>query len=291
MATLTDLFRLARPAHWIKNVFVLLPVPFALAAKFHLERLPFLYGLAGFCLVNSAAYILNDVFDAAGDRLHPRKRRRPVAAGTVTRRAALMEAGVLLLLGIVLCLAAGKPNNVMLIVSVYLAVNLAYTLGAKHVALLDVFLVSSGFVLRVLLGCALLAAPPSAWLLLCTSCLALFLGFAKRRADLRAGLNHEHRPSLRGYTVGFLDQATSICAGIAILAYAIYCIDSHAFVPAREMASMPFVAYGILNYLRLATTKNLGGSPVEVAYSSLSTQLCALGWIASVLWSLNVNIW
>jgi hypothetical protein len=122
--------------------------------------------------------------------------------------------------------------------------------------------------------------------------LALFLGFAKRRADLRAGLNHEHRPSLRGYTTGFLDQATSICAGIAILAYALYCIDSHAFPPGREMASMPFVAYGILNYLRLATTKNLGGSPVEVAYSSFSTQLCVLGWIASVLWSLRIiSIW
>ena len=90
---LANLVRLARPAHWIKNVFVLIPVPFRRGGRFQLERLPFLCGLLGFCLINSAAYTLNDVCDAAGDRLHPRKRRRPVAAGAVTRRVALIEAG------------------------------------------------------------------------------------------------------------------------------------------------------------------------------------------------------
>jgi 4-hydroxybenzoate polyprenyltransferase len=290
VATLADLLRLARPAHWIKNAFVLLPVPFALAAGAKLQPWPLVWGLLGFCLVNSAVYTLNDLCDAAADRLHPRKSRRPIAAGAVTAPVALLQAGALFLAGIGLCLAAARPH-VMVIVSVYVAVNLAYTLGAKHVALLDVFLLSSGFVLRVLLGCALLRAAPSSWLLLCTSCLALFLGFAKRRADLHAGLNHEHRPSLRGYSVGFLDQATAVCAAIAILSYALYCIDSGAFLKEREMASMPFVAYGILNYLRLATTKNLGGSPVEVAYSSPSTQLCVLGWLVSVFWSFKISVW
>ena len=212
---LTNLIRLARPQDWIKNVFVLLPVPFALAAGSRFVPAAFLLGLAGFCLVNSAVYTLNDLFDAEADRLHPEKCRRPIAAGLVPVGVAAVQSIVLLSLGLGLCLAAGNRPTVMTIVLAYVVINLAYNLGVKHVALLDVFLLSSGFVIRVLLGCALVAAPPSPWLLLCTSTLALFLGFAKRRADLAEELDVNHRPSLRGYSKTFLDQAVSICAGVA----------------------------------------------------------------------------
>jgi hypothetical protein len=153
---------------------------------------------------------------------------------------------------------------------------------------LDVFLLSSGFVIRVLLGCALVAAPPSAWLLLCTSSLALFLGFAKRRADLKEGLDHQHRPSLRGYSLAFLDQAITITAGIAAVSYALYSIETKLLLPGREMASMPFVVYGILEYLRLADVENVGGSPVDVVYHSITMQVCAVGWMATVTWGLGL---
>lgn len=281
----SGLFRLARPTDWIKNVFVVIPVPFALAAKGHFETAAFVLGLLGFCLVNSAVYTLNDLFDAEADRLHPRKRSRPIASGQVSATAALVQIAVLFAAGMALSLLVGRVQAVVLFL-VYASVNIFYSLGAKHVALLDVFLLSSGFVIRVLLGCALVDATPSPWLLLCTSSLALFLGFTKRRADLAAGLDSNHRPSLRGYTTAFLDQAITICAGVALLAYALYSIDSEVLAEGRKMASMPFVAYGILNYLRLANSENAGGSPVEIAYSSRSSQLCALGWIAAILWSL-----
>ncbi|MEN6451962.1 MAG: hypothetical protein ABFC96_15850, partial [Thermoguttaceae bacterium] len=112
----------------------------------------------------------------------------------------------------------------------------------------------------------------------------------KRRADLIDELDQNHRPSLKGYSKGFLDQAVGICAGVAILSYALYCIEvQKIFVPGRELASMPLVAYGILDYLRLVYVEGEGGSPVEIAYRRLSIQLCALGWIAAVLWS--VRIW
>lgn len=286
---LTGLIRLARPLDWIKNVFVLLPVPFALAAGSGIEPFRFLLGLVGFCLVNSAIYTLNDLFDAKADRLHPTKQRRPLAAGQVSLRAAILQIAVLLVLGLILCWAAGKPQTVMSVVLVYVVVNIAYNLGAKHVPLLDVFLLSSGFVLRVLLGCALVSAEPSPWLLLCTSTLALFLGFAKRRADLAEELDADHRPSLRGYSKGFLDQAVGICAGVALVTYALYCIESrNVLMPGREMASVPFVAYGILNYLRLVYVERAGGSPVEVAYRSPTTQICAVGWIVAVTWSIGL---
>jgi decaprenyl-phosphate phosphoribosyltransferase len=286
MPRLGSLVRLARPGDWIKNVFMLLPVPFALADGATLDPAAFLLGLLGFCLINSAVYTFNDLCDAAADRLHPKKRYRPIAAGEVSRPLAVGQIVVLLAAGTGLALAADRPG-VGALCAVYVAVNAAYSTGAKHAALLDVFLLSSGFVIRVLLGCALVCAVASPWLVLCTSSLALFLGFTKRRADLLDGLDESHRPSLRGYSREFLDHAITICAGVALLAYAIYTIESALLVKSRAMASMPFVAYGILNYLRLANTGTHGGSPVEVAYTSRSTQLCAVGWILAVVWSLK----
>jgi 4-hydroxybenzoate polyprenyltransferase len=293
---LTPLIQLARPRDWIKNIFVLLPVPFALEATHHAGFSPaaLLLGLAGFCLINSAVYTLNDLCDAKTDRLHPTKRLRPIAAGDVSLWAARAQIFVLLLAGLGACAAAQRPP-ILLIVAAYVAINVAYNLVAKNIALLDVFLLSSGFVIRVLLGCALVAAPPSPWLLLCTSTLALFLGFAKRRADLTEELDVNHRPSLRGYNKEFLDQAVSICAGVALLAYALYCIEAKTVMeakavlrPGREMASLPFVAYGILSYLRMVAVEGAGGSPVDVAYRSPTMQFCVIGWLAAVTWSLGI---
>ncbi|MCE5303669.1 MAG: UbiA prenyltransferase family protein [Planctomycetaceae bacterium] len=284
-----DLIRLARPKDWAKNVFVLLPAPFAMAAGVRFAPIDLLLGLLGFCLVNSAVYTLNDLCDAETDRLHPQKCRRPIASGRVSRTVAAVQMVVLLAAGLALCLLAGR-QPACTIALVYAAINLAYNLGLKHVALLDVFLLSSGFVIRVLLGCILISAPPSSWLLLCTSTLALFLGFAKRRADLIEDLDQNHRPSLKGYNKGFLDQAVGICAGVAMLSYALYCIEvQKIFVPGRELVSMPFVAYGILDYLRMVYVEGVGGSPVDIVYRRRSTQLCALGWLVAVLWS--VRIW
>ncbi len=293
-ATLAGMIRLARPKDWVKNVFVLVPLPFAMAASLHHEGVPyefspwvFLLGLLGFSVINSAVYTLNDLFDAEADRQHPRKRLRPIASGQISAAVAVAQFVILLLAGMTLTIATGRPVAVA-VVLVYLIVNIAYSLGVKNVALLDVFVLASGFVIRVLLGCALVAVMASPWLLLCTSALAFFLGFIKRRADLTAGLDCNHRRSLRGYTQAFLDQAITICAGVALLAYALYSIESNVFVSGREMASMPLVAYGILNYLRLADKNNTGGSPVEIAYTSRSSQLCAVGWIVAVTWSLGL---
>jgi len=288
---LSGLIRLARPRDWTKNVFVLIPVPFAWAAG-SMEStgfwlLPFLSGLFGFCLINSAVYTLNDLLDVEADRLHPRKQDRPIASGQVSARAAAVQFVLLLVIGLGLSLAAQR-SGVIALVLVYVGINLVYSLGAKHVALLDVFMLSSGFVIRVLLGCALVVADASVWLLLCTSALALFLGFTKRKADLAAGLDPSHRPSLRGYSTTFLTHAMTICAGVTIVSYALYCKDSKVMRDGWELASLPFVAFGILNYLRLADTENIGGSPVEIAFSSRSSQVCALGWVAAVIWSLAI---
>jgi 4-hydroxybenzoate polyprenyltransferase len=290
---LFGVLRLARPKDWIKNVFILIPLPFAWVitrespGSFHFDPWVFLGGFLGFCLINSAIYTFNDLFDAESDRLHPRKCNRPIAAGIVPASVATGQIAVLAVLGMLLVAATGKAMAVEVSIA-YIFLNAVYTLGVKHVALLDVFLLSSGFTIRVLLGVALVDSTPSTWLLLCTSALALFLGFTKRRADLVAGVDHEHRPSLKGYTLSFLNHAMQICAGVALLSYALYSIKAKVFIHGREMASLPFVAYGILNYLRLAETENAGDSPVEVAYTSHSSQICAVCWLIAVLWSLGI---
>jgi 4-hydroxybenzoate polyprenyltransferase len=286
---LVQLVKLARPRHWIKNAFILAPVPFALAVGARLDISTFVLGLLGFCLVNSAAYAFNDVRDAEADRHSPKKRTRPVASGAVSPSLALAFGALLALVGLLLCWLTGI-RVVMALSLLYVVINIVYSLDAKNVPVLDVFLLASGYVIRVILGCALVGAAPSNWLLLCASMLALFMAFGKRRADLVAGLTSEHRASLAGYTLVFLDSALAITAGIALFAYALYSQESPAFLEGRELVGLPFVAFGILDYLRVAVGEGAGGSPVEMAYRSRPLQICVLGWVIATAWSLGISL-
>ena len=291
MASLGSLIALSRPRHWVKNALVLMPVPFAVASGAQLDRTVFAVGLAGFCLVNSGVYALNDSLDAESDRNHPGKRERPVAAGRIGVGGARLWSLALVAAGMALAWATRLPAVAALFL-VYLAANLLYSLRGRQVPLVDVFLLSSGYVIRVLLGCALVQAQASSWLLLCTSTLALFLAFAKRRADLALGLDPRHRPSLSGYSPAFLDQAMIAMLAASLIAYALYCIEGGVLsrlAPGREFATLPFVVFGGLEYLRLVHAHGAGGSPVDVLLASPRLLLCGAGWVAAALWS--VGLW
>ncbi len=284
---LRALIELGRPKHWIKNVFVLMPVPFALASGAELSIGTFVLGLAGFCLANSAVYAFNDAYDAERDRAHPQKRLRPVASGRVSPGAARLASAALLAAALALVACTGHRPAIAL-VAVYALLNVVYCLGGKHVALLDVFLLSSGFVIRVLLGCALLAVTPSQWLLLCSSALALFLALAKRRADLVRGMDGAHRPSLEGYSIAYLDQALGITAALTLVGYSLYCMEAEVLLTGREFASVPFVFFGVLDYLRLAHLDGAGGSPVDVLLTSPAIAATGTGWMLATLWSVGI---
>jgi 4-hydroxybenzoate polyprenyltransferase len=282
-----DLVSLARPKHWIKSGFILLPVPFAVASGAPPNWRALLLGSLGFCLVSSAVYVFNDLFDATRDALHPTKRLRPIASGRVTPGVAAAMSAVLLASGAALGVWAGVATALW-IMGTYVGLNVVYSLGAKNVPLLDVFIIASGFLLRVLLGCALVSAQPSGWLLLCASSLALFLAFAKRRGDLMAAVDGAHRPSLAGYNETYLNQAMALTGGVVLLSYGLYCQEASLLVKGREFASLPFVAFGLLDYLRLAYVRNEGESPVELVLRSPAMLVCGVGWFASVLWSLGI---
>jgi 4-hydroxybenzoate polyprenyltransferase len=287
MADLAGLVTLARPRHWVKNVFVLMPLPASLASGASLDKLSFAAGLVGFSLVNSAVYAFNDANDAELDRQHAKKRNRPVASGRVSVTAARLFSLLLALGGVALVWSTGSRTAVTITV-VYIAINVAYCLWARSVALLDVFLLSSGYLLRVLLGCALVAVTASNWLLLCTSTLALFLALAKRRSDVVAGIDDSLRPSLRGYNQAFLDQAIGITSGMTMVAYALYCMEAEVLIAGREFATLPFVAYGVFEYLRVVHVKNRGGSPVDLVLSDPTLVICGVGWVAAMVWSIGL---
>jgi 4-hydroxybenzoate polyprenyltransferase len=283
---LRDWISLARPKHWSKNVFVLMPVPFALAAGAALPIGRFAAGLIAFSLASSAVYAFNDAQDAPRDRQHKRKRFRSVAADRISVTAArIFTAIVAALATAISALLCGFAATRL--VALYLVLNVAYSLGAKHIALLDVFILASGFVLRVLFGCALLDVTPSAWLLLCSSSLALFLGLAKRRADLAAEAASQYRPVLAHYNLSFLDQAMTAAATTTILAYALYGISAKVLIPGRELAALPFVVFGVLDYLRIAMVRGEGGEPVETILASPTLICCGAGWAVATLWSIR----
>jgi 4-hydroxybenzoate polyprenyltransferase len=282
-----DLVSLLRLRHWVKNAFVLMPLPFALATGAEPRWAAFALGVLGMCLASSAVYALNDAADAEQDRLHPEKCERPVASGRVSVVQAHVLAVALAGLGVALpWLSSGASAGGLVVV--YLVLNVLYSHGGKDVPLVDVFLISSGFVLRVLLGCALVLVTPSSWLLLCSSTLALFLALAKRRADCARGIGSDHRPSLAGYNLGFLDQASGISAGMTILSYSLYCIEAGVLVPGREFASMPFVLFGVLDYMRVSQLQPERAFPVDVLLSSRPLLVAGIGWVGSVIWSLGL---
>ena len=264
-----------------------MPVPFAMADGAEFNSFGFLTGLLAFCLANSAIYAINDVIDRERDANHPRNRLRPVASGKIKSiHACVFAFG--LIISAMLMTVLWATHDALLILSAYVLLNLFYSLKAKHVPLLDVFILSSGYVLRVLLGCALLGVTASNWLLLISSSLALFLAMGKRFADIQSGSGNEYRPSLRGYSLRYLEQALSITAAITLIAYALYCREAAVLIAGREFYSLPFVVYGMLEYLRICNLEEKGDSPVELLLTSPAILICGIGWLIASLWSLGI---
>lgn len=285
---LADFVRLARPKDWLKNVFVLMPLPFALASGATLDAAALVLGIAGMCLVSSAVYALNDVLDAERDRLSARNRSRPVASGRISKRAALVAACVWLGAGLGLAELSGHPGALVTLAA-YTGMNLVYSFGLKHVPLVDAFILSIFYILRVVLGCVLVDVAPSNWLLLCSSALALLIALGKRRSELVRESTAAQRPALVGYSRAYLDQAMGIIAGVTVVSYALYSLETPLLVDGREFASLPFVVFGVLEYLRLAQVRGEGESPVDLLLRSPGLVAAGTGWVVASLWSVGLS--
>ncbi|MBN1845815.1 MAG: decaprenyl-phosphate phosphoribosyltransferase [Sedimentisphaerales bacterium] len=277
-----------RPAHWVKNAFVLAPLFFSRQFRQPESCLRELIAAACFCLIASAVYIFNDLFDRREDSQHPVKRHRPIAAGSVPP----VQAWVLLT-----CLAVvGVAGSVylqmrfLLIVLVYLGLNVLYSLGVKHIAILDVMILSAGFVLRILAGSVAIRVQPSHWLILCTIMISLFLGFTKRRTELVAVERQAQttRKVLQHYSVRFLDQAIAMVTGATIVCYALYTVDDHTLAvlgrPAGGFSAMlitvPSVVYGLFRYIYLIYHDQESADPTTLLCRDVPTLINLLLWVA-----------
>jgi decaprenyl-phosphate phosphoribosyltransferase len=262
------LLRSLRPHQWVKNVFVAAPLVFAR----HLEDRSYLWRelacVLAFCLLSGAVYTFNDVRDVEADRAHPSKRHRPIAAGQLTERTALAAAAVLGLVALGACFALSWRCGAF--AAAYLVQNIAYSVRLKQIAFVDVLLITSGFLLRVLAGAAAIDVPASGWLLLCTALLAMFLGLGKRAHELawaeRTGEVATTRAALAGYRIPVVRAAMLVLAVATCAAYVAYTVDPHTvrFFGTDNLAySSPFVALGILRYLFLALWYPKDDPPTE----------------------------
>ncbi|MCX2727701.1 decaprenyl-phosphate phosphoribosyltransferase [Thermomicrobium sp. 4228-Ro] len=279
-----DLLVTARPRQWLKNTVVLAPLVFGRQLLNISSVIDAAFATLSFCLAGSAIYFFNDWCDAAADREHPLKCLRPIAAGRLGRRH-VWSAIVLLLFGaIVFAWAAGGATPY--VVSAYVGLMIGYTVRFKHVALLDIFVIATGFVLRVWAGATAVGVPLSPWLYICTVLLALFLAVAKRRHEvlLLEGVAANHRPALDEYSVPLLDALLHITATATIMTYSLYTFfapslpDDHSM-----MVTIPFVLYGIFRYLYLVYRRDLGGVPEQVLLDDRPLLLTIVVWGLLVL--------
>jgi 4-hydroxybenzoate polyprenyltransferase len=280
------LIRTMRIKQWTKNIFVLSPLLFSL----HLfESGILLRSIAGFFLfsfIASAVYILNDIVDAEVDRSHPVKRLRPIASGALPAGLAAWIAVLLAVVAIGISVVVDQAFAVVLLG--YFALNVVYTYFLKRAVIVDVMTIAASFVLRIVAGAIIIDVPISAWLLICTSLLALFLGFSKRRHELTVleADAHIHRPVLLEYSTYFLDQMISLVTASTLICYILYTVDEDTvekFGSDALLYTTPFVLYGLFRYYYLVHQKKTGGDPTSEFLSDVPLITNVVLWAATVI--------
>lgn len=271
-----------RPKQWTKNLLLFAGLLFTLDARHHMgaDFRRVLLGFVLFSLLSSVVYLINDVVDRESDRLHPLKRRRPIAAGELSPAFAVCVAAALGIISLSASFALGIEFG--LVALTYFVLTLLYSFYFKHVVILDVLVLAAGFVLRATAGAVIIAVSISPWLILCTLMLALFLGLSKRRAEIiatqQSGMPGARR-ILEEYNAAMLDQMIVIVTSACLMSYALYTIESVAASRHHYlMATIPFVIYGIFRYLYLMHRHSLGESPDSVLLEDRPMLINVLLW-------------
>ncbi len=279
-----DCLRLARPHQFIKNGFIFLPIFFGHKLTDPDTFVSVCLAFVSFCLISAAVYCYNDIKDVDEDRRHPTKRYRPIAAGRISMPAAYASMAALLASGLLLSLSFLGLDVVYLLLF-YLAINLAYTLKLKQVALIDVTCIAVGFVLRVEVGGLAGNVEVSHWLALMTFLLALFLALGKRYDDFKLSSGgNMMRKSISGYNLEFIQAAMVAMAAVTIVCYIMYAVSPQTveYYGRNDVYMTTFwVILGILRYLQLTFVLENSGSPTKVMFQDRFIQLIMLGWLAT----------
>jgi len=286
MIKVKNLILLMRPQQWIKNLLVFAAPMFSLHL-FDKNILPLiLKTFCAFCLTSSLVYIINDWRDKDNDCFHPDKKTRPLASGTVSSAEAFILAAFIFA-GDVLIIS-NVNNKLAIFLLIYFVLNIGYTFIFKQIAILDIIIISLGFILRAISGGIVIHVEISNWLLVCTFFLALFFIISKRRFELVSlGNNAElHRKILADYSLPLLDQMITIVTGLTIITYSLYTLNQNTidkFHTENLIYTIPFVVFGMFRYLHVIYKQQLGGKPEEILFTDRYIQLSILLWILSVI--------
>ena len=284
-----EIIKLMRPHQYVKNLFIFLPLFFALQITNTELLFNAILGFIAFSLTASAIYILNDYHDIEDDKQHPKKKNRPLASGAVSKRQAIIIMAGLFTFGFLLM--GSLSIQAAMILTVYVVMNIAYSYYLKHIAILDVTIIAVGFVLRLFVGSAVTGIQLSMWIVVMTFLLALFMALAKRRDDVLIYLEtgKKMRKVIDGYNLQFLDTAMSIMASVVIVAYTIFTTSTavtEKFNSEYLYFTALFVILGIMRYLQIAFVHLDSGSPTKIVMKDRFMQLTLLGWIISFTWIL-----
>ncbi len=284
MKLINSLIKLIRPSQWIKNGFVLMPLVFSGRLFCPYDTLKTLGVFISFCLAASATYVINDYMDRDQDRIHPLKRNRPLASGAVPPSMGLALAVGLILLMFINTLIFYLPLFTVSVLFIYIILHCLYSWKLKNLVIIDVLVISTGFLLRVLAGTSALSVGVSSWLVLCTFSVAIFLALGKRRHEVMF-LNGDavnHRPVLESYSVGFLDQLLQVVTTSTFIFYCLYSVKAGPGTDIQSekmMLTIPFVSYGIFRYLYLIYHKEDGGSPTALLFTDPPLLTCVTLWL------------
>ncbi len=278
------LVKLIRPKQWLKNVFVFAPLIFA-RELFTEAFLVAFQAFAAFSFTASAVYIINDIADVEADRAHPVKRFRPLAARTVRIQEAIIF--LIILVALVFFVAWHMNGRFGAILIAYFLVNVAYSFKLKEVVLLDVFIIAAGFMLRVLGGAYAIDVQVSTWIVLCSLFISLFLGFAKRRAELvQVQAANQERKVLSLYRVDFIDQMLTIAAAGAVISYALYTVAPRTiemFGTDKMIYTTVFVLFGVFRYLYIIHTSSASENPTNAVTSDFTILGTGVIWILACI--------
>ncbi|MGV1059773.1 decaprenyl-phosphate phosphoribosyltransferase [Clostridium perfringens] len=272
-----NLLKLMRPKQWIKNFFVFGALIFSYSFLNPNKTIAALTAFIMFCLISSTVYIMNDILDVEKDRVHPKKRFRPIASGAISIKQASIALVVLLAISMISSFMINK--GLFFILVLYFINNIFYSFKIKNIVILDVISIAVGFILRVIAGGVAIDVSLSGWILLCTFFISLFLGFEKRRNEIikLEGKANEHRKILDDYSDELLKQFSDITLTCTVISYAMYTFV--AYENAYMMITNIFVVYGLFRYKYLSMKKGQGGSPTETVMTDKSIIIDVILWV------------
>lgn len=276
-AQLRLLARSLRPRQWTKNLIVFIPALFALKIHEPSAQIASALCFVAFCLASGAVYTFNDVLDAKSDAQHPVKCKRPIASGALSAQLALAFAAVVGAGALVVAWYVSPA--VLLLVSSYLVLQIAYACSLKHAVLLDIGCIATGFVLRAVAGAAAVHVSASAWFLLCTGLGSLFIALEKRRQELKM-LSPENRASCRqvltDYSMELVNRLESMILSGLLLSYMLYTMMSYH--GQWMMLTIPFILYGVARYIKISLDSSMAAAPEEVLLKDRPIQITVVLW-------------